>query len=256
MRGRPAIAIFDLDGTLTHADTFLAWLKFVLARRKHRLANCLGLPLATALYSCGLRSRCELKQDFVRAMLAGCSRAEIEIWAGEFADRYGRAFLKPGAADALRWHRSRDHRLIIASASLEIYAAPLAALWEIPEIVCTGVEWQSDRLTGQLAGPNLRGEAKLGAVKQLLGSTKGCEIFAYSDTPSDLPLLRFADHGFAVDPTRELAVSAAREGFGILRWRSRMPTSAAAECLPGRECDAKTGHGQVRELAETVPHHR
>jgi phosphatidylglycerophosphatase C len=218
-----AVAIFDMDGTLTHADAFLAYLKFVLARRRHRLTNCLGLPFSVAQYQLGTRSRDWLKEEFVRAVLAGSSRAEVDAWTLEFLERYGRAVLKPGAAEALRRHRSFGHRLIIASASLDIYVMALAELWEVPETVCSKTEWQSGVLTGRLDGPNLRGQAKLAAVKQLLSYAPGSrpEIFAYSDDHSDLPLLRLADHGFAVDPTRRLAACADREGLQILRWKTR-----------------------------------
>jgi HAD superfamily hydrolase (TIGR01490 family) len=217
----PAAAIFDMDGTLTRADTFLAYLKFVLARRKQRLGNCLGLPLAVAQFRLGIRSRDWLKQQFVRAVLGGSSASEIETLTSAFVDRHGSRLLKPAASAALRRHRSRGDRLIIASASLDIYTAALAASWDIPEVVCTRLEWRSGMLTGRLSGPNLRGEAKLAALKEMLGAMWDGRprIFAYSDDHSDLPLLKFADQGFAVDPTRKLAACASREGLQIVSWK-------------------------------------
>jgi HAD superfamily hydrolase (TIGR01490 family) len=217
----PAVAIFDMDGTLTRADTFLAYLKFVFARRKHRLGNCLGLPLAVTQFQLGMRARDWLKQEFVRAVLGASSTPEIEVWTAAFVDQQGARLLKPAAAAALRWHRSRGDRLIIASASLDIYTRALAASWDVPEVVCTKLEWQSGILTGRLSGPNLRGEAKLAAVKNMLDAVPGARpwIFGYSDDYSDLPLLKFADQGFAVDPTRKLASCAAREGLQIVSWK-------------------------------------
>ena len=224
-----AIAIFDMDGTLTRGDTFLAYLRFVLGRRARRTGHCLGLPLAVAQFRCGLRSRDWLKQEFVRAILGGSTRTEIEIWTSEFAHWHGRKFLKPGTLDALRRHQTLGHRLMIASASVDIYRPALAALWGVPEVVCTKLEWQSDRLTGRLDGPNLRGEAKLAAVRERVEvSGSRPKIFAYSDDHSDLPLLRFADYGFAVDPTRKLAACAAREGLRIVSWKSINGTIAPA----------------------------
>lgn len=150
-----------------------------------------------------------------------------------FVDQQGTRLLKPAASAALCWHRSRGDRLIIASASLDIYTAALATLWDVPEVVCTRLEWQSGMLTGRLNGPNLRGEAKLTAVKQILGDVQDQrpEIFAYSDDHSDLPLLKFADHGFAVDPTTKLADHAARQQLRILNWKSMPQTGVSADCF-------------------------
>jgi HAD superfamily hydrolase (TIGR01490 family) len=236
----PTIAIFDMDGTLTRADTFLAYLKFVLAKRRHRTGNCLALPLAVAQYRCGFRSRDWLKQEFVRAVLAGCSKAEADGWTHDFVERYGNQFLKPGAARTLHWHRRRDHRLIIATASLDLYTAFLAQLWGVGEFVSTRLEWQSGQITGRLDGPNLRGEAKLAAVKELLGkpARKNAKTVAYSDDHSDLPLLRFADRGFAVDPTRQLAARANREGLRIVSWKHPRGPRASMQGHPIRRVQA------------------
>jgi HAD superfamily hydrolase (TIGR01490 family) len=225
-----AIAIFDLDGTLTRRDTFLAYLHFVLKRRIARLAQCARLPWSVLLYQSGLRPRDWLKQDFVAAVLGGCSRAEVNAHTAAFIGQFGPGLIKPAALEVLRWHQSQSHRLMIASASLDIYALRLGTLWGVPEGVCTQVKWEADRITGMLDGPNLRGEAKLTAVKDALGLTAGDrpEIFAYSDHHSDLPLLKFADYGFAVDPTTALANCAPGEGIRILRWTRRASRSSSS----------------------------
>jgi HAD superfamily hydrolase (TIGR01490 family) len=211
-----------MDGTLTRANTFLAYLKFVLTRRAHRIGHCIGLPFAVAQFRCGMRSRDSLKQEFVHAVLAGCSREEIDGWTRAFTGRYGSRLLKPRAADAIRRHRSFGHRLIVATASIDAYAAALAEKWGVAETVSTRLKWEAGRLTGLLDGPNLRGEAKLAAVREVLGCghSERPRVFAYSDDHSDLPLLRFADSGFAVDPTRRLADQAPHDGLQILRWNA------------------------------------
>jgi HAD superfamily hydrolase (TIGR01490 family) len=176
-----------------------------------------------------MRSRDWLKQEFVRAVLGGCSRPEIDRWTQEFARRYGKQLLKPAAAETVRRHRSLGHRLIIATASVDAYAATLAEMWGIAETVSTRLEWQAGRLTGRLDGPNLRGEAKVAAVRHILGVEKNGrpEIFAYSDDHSDLPLLKFATHGFAVDPTRKLTACAEHENLKVLNWKRSGAVSAA-----------------------------
>jgi phosphatidylglycerophosphatase C len=218
---RPAIAVFDLDGTLTRRDTFLAYLIFVLKRRPARLFNCAHLPWCILKNRIGLASRDRLKQEFIGAVLGGCSRAEVEAHTAAFVARFGHGLLQPAALRILRRHREQEHRLVIATASLDIYARQLGLLWDVPEVISTRVQWRSNVITGALDGPNLRGEAKLRAVKDALGLTQidRPKIFAYSDHHSDLPLLRYADRGIAVDPTGKLAACAKEEGLRIALWR-------------------------------------
>ena len=43
------------------------------------------------------------------------------------------------------------------------------------------------------------------------------EVYAYSDHHSDLPLLRYADHAYAIDPTPKL-LAAAAPPITVERW--------------------------------------
>jgi phosphoserine phosphatase len=89
------------------------------------------------------------------------------------------------------------------------------------DVVCTRTAWEAGAIAGRLAGPNLLGEAKLVELKNALAldgeDRRG--MFAYSDHHADLPLLLFAKHGVAVDPTPALAAAAAVHGLRVERWR-------------------------------------
>jgi phosphatidylglycerophosphatase C len=219
-RAAPAVAIFDLDGTLTRGDTYLAFLLHVLRNKPLRLRRCLGLPGRAALCKLGYLSREALKAAFLRALLKGATRAEVEQFAIPFAEKCVRALSKPAALRRIDWHRTQGHRLVLASASVDLYVPLVGALLGFDETVCTRVAWRDDRLTGDLDGPNLRGDAKLQAVRTLIARHPGGAMsFAYSDSHADLPLLAFADYGVAVDPDRALHREAARRGLMTENWR-------------------------------------
>jgi phosphatidylglycerophosphatase C len=214
-------AVFDLDGTVTHRDTYLAYLMYVLRRRGRRLPSCLSLPAAVLQFKCGKLSNETLKCRFLAAILGGCSRKEVELHTTGFVEICATRMVKPAARARIERHRQQGHQLILASASLDLYVTALATRLGFDDAVCTRAAWVTDAIAGSLAGPNLLGEAKLAAVKQTLAIDEDRRelMFAYSDHHSDLPLLLFAKHGIAVDPTPRLSAAAAVLGLQVEKWR-------------------------------------
>ena len=102
------VAIFDLDGTLTRGDTFLAFLIYVLKRNPLRLRHCVGLPHKVAMSKLGRMSNDVLKAAFLGAILKGATRDEIREHAVLFAEKCVRQMVKPAVLARIKWHRSKD----------------------------------------------------------------------------------------------------------------------------------------------------
>jgi phosphoserine phosphatase len=74
--------------------------------------------------------------------------------------------------------------------------------------------------TGKAAGPFTYREGKAEALRELAAS-KGIDLaesYAYSDSESDLPMMRAVGHPVAVNPDRELERVAREEGWRIMRF--------------------------------------
>lgn len=223
------IVFFDLDGTITERDTYVAYLLHVLRARPLRGLRCWHLPISLLLFKLGLLNNDRLKQKFLAAILGGLSRTEIEAHTSRFVAVCMRNIVKAGAMARIEAHRGQGHRLVLVTASLDIYAALLGSEIGFDEILSTKAAWNNGRLSGELDGPNLRGEAKLSAVRSLVEHSPPAKTVAYSDHHSDLPLLRFADEGIAVDPTPRLTSLAASYGLPVERWRGRRSPLPSAE---------------------------
>jgi phosphatidylglycerophosphatase C len=214
-----AVAIFDLDGTIARGDTYLGFLLHVLRRRPRRVIRLVGLPLAVARFGLGRLSNAQLKSIFLTAIVGGSGREELARHVESYLPRCFDRMIKPAALARIEWHRARGDRLVLASASLDLYVEPLGSRLRFDRTISTRTAWLGDRLTGALDGANLRGESKLDAVREVIGAAgPRPEIYAYSDHHSDLPLLLFADHAVAVDPSRELLASARVHGFKVEYW--------------------------------------
>lgn len=217
-----AVAIFDLDGTITARDTFSRYLLGYLRRHPRRWPRLLPLAVAGAGFASALAGNTRMKQAALRAVLGGVHRAEIQAWSARFVSHCIDTMLRRGAITRLEAHRRAGHNLVLATASPDLYVESVAQRLGFDRVVCTKIAWTSDNhVSGDLDGHNLRGEQKLAAVQRIIAADATNTppfVVAYSDHHSDLPLLRWAGRAVAVNPTARLAAAAAAEGMTIEDW--------------------------------------
>ena len=85
------------------------------------------------------------------------------------------------------------------------------------------MKWVDGRLSPSFASPNCYGAEKLKRVEQLLDENPGLKqidtiITMYSDSYSDLEILRFSDIGVAINADRKLKEAAKDENFDVINW--------------------------------------
>jgi phosphatidylglycerophosphatase C len=212
------LAVFDLDGTITRHDTLAQYVFGFLWRHPWRL---LGLPLvlpAVIRFALKLADHGELKAVFIRRTLGGCSRAQLAAWTSVFVP----ALLRKGVfADALQRiaaHTAAGDRLVLMSASVDLYVPAIAKALGFAETVCTGVRWNGERLHGALTTPNRRGVEKVHCFEALKKAHPGLPTAAYGNAGSDLPHLRLAERGVLVNGSTSSRAEARAAGVETVDW--------------------------------------
>ncbi len=220
------IAIFDLDYTLTKRGT---WGRFVI--KTVRFKPWLWLPLAISAgvtqwrYKQGHLPRIRVKQAMMRWSMVGKSLGLLETLAAEFAENEVVNGLRPGAVDMLEQHRADGDIIIIASAAVDLIVKPIAEHLKIEHWVATDMKWEDGRLAPDFASKNCYGPEKLERVKQLfiqnpLLKQNHTVITMYSDSYSDIEILRYSDKAVAVNADAKLKRAARTEGFELVNWGS------------------------------------
>lgn len=225
MADRAAIAVFDLDHTITRRDTFLPWLTGILIRHPARWPASLPLPLAVLRHKSGRRDNHWLKTTFLGAIVGGLERPPLEAWSAQFLDTLIARGLRRRARATIERHRLAGDRLVLASASPDLYVEPLAAALGFDDVVCTRLAVdERGRPTGDLDGGNCYGPAKVERLAAILGARPPqTSLTVYTDHHSDLGLLRLATHPVAVNPTRALRREARAAGIPIEDWQQPPP---------------------------------
>jgi len=214
-----AVAVFDLDGTLTRRDTLLPYVAGFLRSHPWRVVYLIGVLPALARYAVGRADRGALKAALLRATFGDQDRSALQAWTAQFVPRVVHQGLHRDALETLACHRRAGDHLVLLSASTDLYVPALAAALGFDEALCTGLEWDNDRLTGRLTTPNRRGPQKARCLEGLRARYPGSRIAAYGNAASDLEHLRLADAGTLVNGSRRARRAAGRSGLTCRTWR-------------------------------------
>ncbi len=211
-------AIFDLDRTVTTHGTFTPWLLRFVRRQPWRLVGLPIVLIAALAYKLKVLSRKQLKQVMLRCVVAGQSAEMVAAVNAEFVTSWIPRRCRPGALVAIAAHHKNGDTVVLATASNDVHAIPIAKALGITLVIATRAEIDAQgRLTGRIIGPNCYGADKLEMIKAAVNVGQA-QTVAYSDHHSDWPMLAWASEGVAVNPNAKLRKRAAEQGMKILDW--------------------------------------
>ena len=146
------LAVFDLDGTLTRSDTFVAFTCGLLARNPVRLLRVPLLVIPLLAFALRIHDRGTLKGAILHTLFNGLPRAEVHAWAQQFAQSAVARRMFPEALAAFRAHVAAGDPTVLMSASPDLYVPLIARELGASESFCTPVRWNADRLARFLKG--------------------------------------------------------------------------------------------------------
>jgi len=193
------VAAFDFDKTISTRDNVVPFIRAVVGRA--RLVRAL-VAISPRLVRAALvdDKRDAAKVALVRHTLTGRDAARVAEVGAEFARDVLARHLRPDVVDRVRWHRNRGDDVVIVSASFRHYLDPIGAELDASAVLATELAVDDDgRLTGELAGPNVRGAEKVRRLEEWL-ARDSCPayIWAYGDSVGDRELLARADQPIKV----------------------------------------------------------
>lgn len=220
-----ALAIYDMDRTITRRGTYSSFLLHVALRRAPwRLAFAPLIPLAMAVYALKLISRSTLK-EWMQALMMGrhIRSSELAPLVESFARETIAKNIYPGALRQMAADRESGHRLVMATASYRIYVTAIAEQLGMEDVIATdSFSLPDGRIHARIDGENCYGPAKLVKIEAWMEAQglhrPDCTVRFYSDHVSDAPVLDWADVPIAVNPSPKLRKLAGQHGWLIVDW--------------------------------------
>jgi phosphatidylglycerophosphatase C len=193
----PVVAAFDFDGTLTRGGSVWKFLVCVAGRAKVVRAGLGDLPKILRAAIAGGKANDAAKEALFLRLLAGRHIDTVSKQAADFGRTHFEARCRPDVCRRLRWHLDQGHRVLVVSASPEIYLAPVSVDLGAAGLIATRLEIGAGReLTGHFDGPNCRGPEKARRLHEWIeDNTPGAFVWAYGNSAGDLEMLSNADIG-------------------------------------------------------------
>lgn len=210
----PSVSLFDLDHTLLSENC-----SYQFGLYRYRLNDISTFSLAYAvgcygLHKAGLLSMHNLHRRIFQAFMLGAAFDSIKEKAERFVKEQIPQMIYKPAFQRLLEARALGHRIIILSSSPAFLVSPIARFLKVDEWAATPYGVTQNRFCSM--GQVLCGEMKKQYLEQILQSDHYDDVFAYSDSHLDLPMLQAAGHPVAVNPDRRLRHFCQRQGWEII----------------------------------------
>jgi HAD superfamily hydrolase (TIGR01490 family) len=217
-----AAAFFDLDRTLMAGSSGMAWVRASYDAKLISRAQMLRWARDGLVFR--LRGSTDEKtraaMDQISEVLKGTSGRDLQrlgpqVLAGVLPRIY------PEMLDEVHSHQDDGRPTFIVSAAGNDLVEMVASVLGMEGGIGTSYELDGDGLfTGRLDGPFMYGKGKLEGIAGFAEShdIDLAESWAYSDSASDLPMLRAVGNAVVVNPDGALLEVARAEGWRVMRF--------------------------------------
>ena len=196
------LALFDLDDTLFDGDTEAEWVKYMDQRGFIQDFDFYSKMEAFEKNYREGRLDVDEYSEFLLSPIIGKSLKELEDLIEDFTSDIVTRFSDELSQELLDKHKNDTK--VLTSGSLSFLVHKIGTKLGIDNCFGTDPEYLEGKFTGRVEGrPNFSQE-KVRRVNKWMGSKKFDQIFSYSDSIHDLPLLEFADFPMAISPDKEL----------------------------------------------------
>ena len=209
------LALFDVDYTLTRKETLMELFKYSITNDKKNLIYLPRAAFCGLMYAIHVYDEKKVKQCFLR-FLKGLSQKELDDLAEKFYKERLSKILYSDGINHLKELKAKGYKVILISASPEFYLNKLYDIKEVDYIIGTKFKFEEDKFVCLMDGSNCKGEEKVVRLKEFIAE-KGLDVdfensHMYSDSLSDLPLLKLVGHPHLINYKR-------KHEYEILNWK-------------------------------------
>ena len=212
------LAVFDMDQTLIRRDSNDRFFHFLIGRNlltEDFLSDEKRLAREYYEGTLDIRKYYEHALEPIRMM----PKESCDRLLQEFAEEVLGKLFYPEMLALVRKFREEGRDVVIASSTCEHIVRRAADLIGVQDIVCTGIEYDSEgRITGRVVSDLCYKEGKarmLQAFAEKNGLTFD-DSYGYGDSINDFEMLCLMSHPCCVNPQPNLRAEADKRGWQIL----------------------------------------
>ncbi len=189
------IVAFDFDGTLTHKDSFVEFIKFTKGNFKFYIMFPI-IGVLWVLSQLKIIKTHKAKEFIFKHFYKGTSLQTFDEYCYKFANHIDK-FLKDNAKPTLQKQLLNNDEALIVSASIENWIIPWAKNNGVNTVIATKIEVDKKGiLTGKFSTPNCNGIEKVKRVLKKYPNLKYSFFTVYGNSSGDKPLMYIANKVF------------------------------------------------------------
>ena len=219
------LALFDLDNTLLAGDSDVEWPKFLIGRGVldpdyYAERNAVFYQQ----YKDGVLD-IDAFLEFQLSPLSRFSQDELDGMHRDYMRQHILPIIPAQAREQVRQHQAAGDLVMIVTATNRFITAPIAREFGVDHLIAVEPEQDADgRYTGRYCGIPSFKDGKITRLNQWLAErgerlSDYQQVWFYSDSRNDLPLLSLVTDPVAVDPDPVLREHAEQNGWQVISLR-------------------------------------
>ena len=188
------LALFDFDGTISNNDSFRGFIIYYCGYWKFTLGSIILSPIYL-LYFLGIIKNNVMKETVITFYFKNENVSELWSKGREYDSVKIDGMIRCKAREKIEWHQSRGDKIIVVSASANIWLKSWCQRNSV-DLIATELEEVNGKITGKLINGNCYGNEKVLRVMRLVNIEDYEEIYAYGDSRGDKELLSIAHKPF------------------------------------------------------------
>jgi HAD superfamily hydrolase (TIGR01490 family) len=210
------LAIFDVDYTITKRETLFEFFMFLISKKPKLILHIPKSFGASLLYAAKLMSAGDAKRYFM-SFIRNIHEDELKKLVKEFYSKRLSNIFYVDAINTMKKLKSEGYKIYLISASAEFYLEELYNIKEVDKVIGTRFKFTNGYYSEEIIGENNKGEEKVRRLMEFLEKEK-IEVdfknsYMYSDSLSDLPLLKLVGHPYLINSTKK------KHNIEVLKWK-------------------------------------
>ena len=212
------LAVFDLDHTLINGDSNELWSYFIV---KHSLVKDKDTFLKNCnkfqnMYENGHVDVVSSSKNLIKPII-GKKYTDISKLISKFIEEEIKPRVYKKGLNIVKEYKRNKTKTLIISASLSILVKEIAKLFDT-QAIAINLETKNEIYTGELKGILSYKEGKIIALENWLKDYDIKDIFFYSDSINDLPLLEYVKYPIVTNPDKKLLKIAKEKNWQTLNF--------------------------------------
>jgi putative phosphoserine phosphatase / 1-acylglycerol-3-phosphate O-acyltransferase len=219
--GADVCAFFDLDHTVLDGSSGMLFGTHMWRKGLIPFREALSIAKGGLLYIFGGADFTATSKQMLR-LLAGIPEDEMWERSQEWFDELVEPRITEESRRRVRQHQALGHHVALLSASMPYVTVPVALALglEAGDAISTHLEIVDGIITGRPLEPMCYGENKIAWAAQY-ANERGIDLarsYFYTDSLTDLPMLRAVGHPVAVNPDVRLRWFSRRAGWPVVKF--------------------------------------